>query len=115
VTVMKKLALGITGVGIACITGLGLAQPASATFSQSGNLECEGYFLQVDCSINDVQSQQVWSYNGRVQSQWNGLRDIHFSCGPANTRWTISVTYLDGTGVSQTDSLSQYCTNNPPA
>ena len=60
---MKKLALGITGVGMACITGVGLAQPASAAIYQSNNLLCEGYSQHVQCYIAVPSSQQVWTHN----------------------------------------------------
>lgn len=109
---MKKLALAITGVGMACVTGLGLAQPASAI---TGYINCEGWYLQEHCDlVADFSSQEVWSLNGTVVSAWNDQTYVQFNCGSAGTTWKLDVTYLDGSGVSQTNHRSGFCTSSAP-
>ena len=49
-----------------------------------------------------------------VNPNWNGLDEIYFSCGSVGSRWTIYVTYVDASGVSQTNHLGGYCTDDPP-
>lgn len=110
-TVMKKLALGITGVGVACITGLGLAQPASAAIAYD-NFTCESYYLQMDCAFYD-DVQVVWSLDGYVHPEWDGQNEIRFGC-VLGYKSTVGVTYLDSSGVSQTEQLTRYCSNNQP-
>ena len=111
---VKKLALGMTAAGMACIAGLGLAQPASANIIGFGNLTCEGWSLHEGCYLNVASSQEVWALNGTVVTAWNGMGSVTFSCGAAGSVWTIDVTYLDSSNVTQSNHLSGNCVNTPP-
>jgi hypothetical protein len=49
-----------------------------------------------------------------VVPAWDGQGEIHFYCGASGTLWTVDVTYLDSSGVTQTNHLGRFCTNDAP-
>lgn len=100
--------IGLTLAGAGALSASAQAAPYDQVeCTNSGN--ATGYSAFCYLTVSNGASNEAWTFNGYAYPAANGHPSMRHSCAPQGSTYTVSVTYVDNSGVTSTESTVNTC------